>query len=112
MALKTMEIQKIVKDAGLAAILEGANKVDYVQYNDYEIAIPVMVEGIERWAKVSIVCGQLKDVWKPGLDYPMSYAFDPFAAQEDWKIDKEYKAKLKAEKEKAKAEKLAKSGKK
>ena len=109
MALKTMEIQKIVKDAGLAAILEGANKVDYVQYNDYEIAIPVMVEGIERWAKVSIVCGQLKDVHRRGDEFPISYAFDPFEAQENWKIDKEYKAKLKAEKEKAKAEKLKKS---
>ena len=109
MALKTMEIQKMVKEVGLATILEGANKVDYVQYNDYEIAIPVMVEGIERWAKVSIVCGQLKDVFKPGNDRPMSYAFDPFVAREDWEIDKEYKAKFKAEKEKAKAEKLEKS---
>ena len=112
MALKQSEIQRKVKEVGLATILDGANKVDYVQYNDFEIAIPVIVEGIERWAKVSIVCGQLKDVWKPGLDYPMSYAFDPFEAQEDWKIDKEYKAKLKAEREKAKAEKLAKKNKK
>lgn len=112
MALKTMEIQKMVKDAGLAAILEGANKVDYVQYNDYEIAIPVMVEGVERWAKVSIKCGQLKDVCKPGNDRPLSCAFDPFVAREEWEIDKEYKAKLKAEKEKAKAEKLAKKNKK
>ena len=109
MALKQAEIQKMVKDAGLAAILEGANKVDYVQYNDYEIAIPVMVEGIERWAKVSIVCGQLKDVHRRGDEFPISYAFDPFVAKEDWEIDKEYKAKLKAEKEKAKAEKLKKS---
>ena len=112
MALKTMEIQKMVKDAGLAAILEGANKVDYVQYNDYEIAIPVMVEGIERWAKVSIVCGQLKDVYKREDEQPISCAFDPFVAQEDWMLDKEYKAKLKAEKEKAKAEKLTKKNKK
>lgn len=102
MALKQAEIQKMVKDAGLAAILEGANKVDYVQYSDHEIAIPVMVEGIERWAKVTIVCGQLKDT-------KTSNAFDPFVAQEDWELDKEYKAKLKAEKEKAKAEKLKKS---
>ncbi len=111
MALKTMEIQKMVKEVGLATILEGANKVDYVQYNDYEIAIPVEVEGVERWAKVSIVCGQLKDVVKPGNDRPMSCAFDPFVARENWEIDKEYKAKLAKEKEKAKAEKLAKKGK-
>ena len=108
MALKQAEIQKMVKEAGLATILEGAKNVDYVQYNDYEIAIPVIVEGVERWAKVSIVCGQLKAVHRRGDEYPISYAFDPFAAREDWKIDKEYKAKLQAEKEKAKAEKLAK----
>ena len=105
MALKQAEIQKMVKDTGLATILNGANEVEFVQYGDHEIAIPVMVEGIERWAKVTIVCGQLKDT-------KTSNAFDPFVAQEDWELDKEYKAKLKAEKEKAKAEKLAKSGKK
>ena len=112
MALKQAEIQKMVKEVGLATILEGAKNVDYVQYNDYEIAIPVEVEGIERWAKVSIVCGQLKDVVKAGTDRPMSCAFDPFVAREEWEIDKEYKAKLKAEKEKAKAEKLAKKNQK
>ena len=105
MALKQAEIQKMVKDAGLATILNGANEVDFVQYGDHEIAIPVMVEGVERWAKVTIVCGQLKDS-------KTAKAFDPFVAQEDWELDKEYKAKLKAEKERAKADKLAKSGKK
>lgn len=102
MALKVAEIQKIVKDTGLATILNGANEVDFVQYGNHEIAIPVEVEGKECWAKVSIVCGQLKDT-------KTSKAFDPFVAQEDWELDKEYKAKLKAEKEKAKAEKLEKS---
>ena len=83
MALKQAEIQKMVKDAGLATILNGANEVEFVQYGDHEIAIPVMVEGIERWAKVTIVCGQLKDT-------KTSNAFDPFVAQEDWELDKEY----------------------
>ena len=102
MALKQAEIQKMVKDTGLTAVLNGASEFDFVQYGDHEIAIPVMVEGVERWAKVTIVCGQLKDS-------KTSKAFDPFVAQEDWELDKEYKAKLKAEKEKAKAERLEKS---
>lgn len=99
MALKQAEIQKMVKDTGLATILNGANEVDFVQYGDHEIAIPVMVEGVERWAKVTIVCGQLKNS-------KTAKAFDPFVAQEDWELDKEYKAKLKAEKERQKPKNL------
>ena len=100
MALKVAEIQKMVKDTGLATITQ--SDFDYVQFADHSIAIPVMVEGKECWAKISIVCGQLKDT-------KTSKAFDPYVALEDWEIDKEYKAKVKAEKEKAKADKISKS---
>jgi ligand-binding sensor protein len=101
MALKTAEIQKMVKDAGLETVLTQTD-FDYVQYDEHSIAIPVMVEGKECYAKVTIVCGQLKDT-------KTSKAFDPYVAQEEWEIDKEFKAKVKAEKEKAKADKIAKS---
>lgn len=100
MALKQAEIQKIVKDTGLNLITQ--NEYEYVQFGDHSIAIPVTVEGKECWAKVTIVCGQLKDT-------KTSVAFNPYDAQEEWELDKEFKAKVKAEKEKAKAEKLAKS---
>jgi hypothetical protein len=108
MALKQPEIQKIIKEVGLATVLEGANKVDYVQYNNYEIAIPVEVEGKEYWAKISIGCGQLKDVHRRGDEYPLSYAFDPYVAQAEWELEREYKEKLRIEEEKAKAEALKK----
>ena len=104
MALKVVEIQKIVKDAGLSLVVGKASEqeIEFVQYADHSIAIPVMVEGKERWAKISIVCGQLSDT-------KTTKAFDPFVALEEWEIDKEYKAKVKAEKDKAKAEKISKS---
>ncbi len=100
MALKQSEIQKLVKDTGLNLITQSG--YDYIQFGDHSIAIPVMVEGKECYAKVSVVCGQLKDT-------KTSKAFNPYDAQEDWELDLEFKAKVKAEKEKAKAEKLAKS---
>ena len=104
MALKVAEIQKIVKDAGLALVVGNAcsKELEIVQYADHSVALPVMVEGKECWAKISIVCGQLSDT-------KVTKAFDPYVALEEWEIDKEYKAKVKAEKEKAKADKIAKS---
>ena len=102
MALKVAEIQKMVKDTGLGLVVKGAEGTEFIQYADHSIAIPVEVEGKECWAKISIVCGQLTDT-------KSTKAFDPFVAREDWEIDKEYKAKVKAEKEKAKTDKIAKS---
>ena len=94
----------MVKDAGLDAVL---NKTGFenIQYGDHSIAIPVEVEGVTRYAKVVVVCGQLKDT-------KTSLAFDPYDAQAEWEADKEFKAKVKADKDKAKAEKIAKSKKK
>ena len=101
MALKQAEIQKLVKDTGLKIVLTQTD-FNYVQYDEHSIAIPVRVEGKDCYAKVTIVCGQLKDT-------KTSKAFDPYIAQEEWEIDKEFRAKVKAEKEKAKADKIAKS---
>lgn len=101
MAMKMKEIQDAVKENAFAQIKElFAEKGE--QFADYSLAVPVEVEGEERWAKISVVCGQIKPT-------KTSDAFDPFAVAEEWKIDKEIKAKEKAEKEKAKAEKLARS---
>ena len=70
-------------------------------FGDYEIAVPVTVDGEERWAKISVVCGQLKDT-------KTSKAFDPFVAADEWQAEKEIKrieaetkAKAKADREKA-----------
>ena len=104
MAMKMAEIQKVVKSVAFEDIKTlFADKGE--QYGDFEIAVPVEIEGEgEFWAKVSVVCGQIKDT-------ASSKAFDPFVAQADWKEDKATKARLAEEKAKAKAEKLAKSGK-
>ena len=102
MALKVAEIQKKVKDTGLALVLAGTENAEVVQYGDHSIAVKVEVEGKPRWAKISVVCGQLSDT-------KVTKAFDPYDAREEWELDKEFKAKVNAEKEKAKAEKLAKS---
>ena len=104
MAMKMAEIQKAVKSVAFEDIKSlFADKGE--QYGDFEIAVPVEIEGEgEFWAKVSVVCGQIKDT-------ASSKAFDPFVAQADWQEDKATKAKLDEEKAKAKAKKLAKSGK-
>jgi ligand-binding sensor protein len=72
------------------------------QFADFSIAVPVTVADNEYWAKVVITCGQIKDT-------KTTEKFDPFVAAENWKADLEYKAQLKASKEKAKADKLARS---
>ena len=102
MAMKMAEIQKAVKENAFAEIKSlFAEKGE--QFGDFEIAVPVNIDGEgEFWAKVSVVCGQIKDT-------KSSKAFDPFVAQEEWMLDKELKAKEKAEKEKLKAEKIARS---
>ena len=102
MGMKMAEIQKAVKENAFAEIKSlFAEKGE--QFGDFEIAVPVNIDGEgEFWAKVSVVCGQIKDT-------KSSKAFDPFVAQEEWMLDKELKAKEKVEKEKLKAEKIARS---
>lgn len=94
--MKMAEIQKEVKTAAFEEIKSFfAEKGE--QYGDFEIAIPVEIEGEgEFWAKVSVVCGKFKDS-------KTSKAFDPFEAREDWEAEK---------KAKAKADKIARSKKK
>ena len=104
MAMKLSEIQATVK-ANAFEQIKTAFAENGEQYGDYEIAVPVEVEGNEYWAKVSVVCGQVKDT-------KTSKAFDPFTAREEWEADKAYKAQLAESKAKAKADKIARSKKK
>lgn len=98
MAMKTSEIQEQVKETVFEQIKELFAE-NGEQYGDYDIAVPVPVDGAERWAKISVKCGQLKDT-------KTSKAFDPFAVADEWKADKEYKKALAESKAKAKADKL------
>ena len=102
--MKMAEIQKIVKETAFGRIAE-CFADDGEQYGDFEIAVPVEVGGVERWAKITVVCGQLKDT-------KTSPAFDPFVAREEWELNKEIKEKERLAKEKIKADKIARSKKK
>lgn len=102
--MKMADIQKMVKETAFNRIKE-CFADDGEQYGDFEIAVPVEVGGVEHWAKVTVVCGQLKDT-------KSSAAFDPFVAREEWEADKAYKAQLAESKAKAKADKIARSKKK
>jgi hypothetical protein len=104
MAKKMAEIQAEVKTTVFNSIKEQFAE-NGEQYADFSIAIPVEVDGVEYWGKVTVVCGQVKDT-------KTSKAFNPFEAREEWELDKEIKEKEKLAKEKAKAEKIARSKKK
>lgn len=102
MAMKMAEIQKAVKSSVFAEIKELFGE-RAEQYGDFEIAVPVEIEGEgEFWAKVPVICGQIKDT-------ASSSAFDPFTVQKAWQEDKATKARLAEEKAKAKADKIARS---
>lgn len=104
MAKKMAEIQAEVKTTVFNSIKEQFAE-NGEQYADFSIAIPVEVDGVEYWSKVTVVCGQIKDT-------KTSKAFDPFIAKEEWELDKKIKEKERLAKEKAKAEKIARSKKK
>jgi hypothetical protein len=104
MAKKMAEIQAEVKATVFNSIKEQFAE-NGEQYADFSIAVPVEVDGVEYWGKVTVVCGQIKDT-------ASAKAFDPFVVQADWKEDKATKAKLAEAKAKAKEEKLARSKKK
>ena len=104
MAKKMAEIQAEVKTSVFNSIKEHFAE-NGEQYADFSIAVPVEVDGVEYWGKVTVVCGQIKDT-------KTSKAFDPFVAKEEWELDKEIKEKEKLAKEKIKAEKIAMSKKK
>lgn len=101
MALKQAEIQEAVKRQVFEQI-QNLFAENGEQFADFSIAVPVEVENKEYWAKVTVVCGQIKDT-------KTSPAFDPFAVAEEWRLEQALKEKSKAEKERAKAEKIARS---
>lgn len=97
MAMKVSEVQAEVKAQVFAQIKDYFGEVGE-QFADYSVAVPVVVDGQECWAKVSVVCGQLKDS-------KSAKAFDPFVAAQEWEAEKAYKKALAESKAKAKADK-------
>ena len=96
--LKVSEKQVIVKDSAVSALSTAFEDCGAVKIGDYKYAIPVEVEGEIKYAKIDIVCGQL-------VDSKVTPAFDIDDAVAQYEADLEYKATVKASKEKAKADK-------
>lgn len=97
--LKKAEKLALAKAEGLKAM---GLPMTAEQVDGYKFAIPVEVEGEERWVEVTLVA--------KNDDY------DPFVVQSEWKadveakrIEAETKAKAKADKEKARKSKKAKA---
>ena len=99
--MKMADIQKEVK-ASVFEDIKALFNENGEQIGDFELAVPVIVDGSERWARIKITCGQLKDT-------KSAPAFDPFVVQSEWLADKEIKAKEAEAKAKAKADKIARS---
>ena len=84
--MKTKEIQAQVKNGAMEVI--GINHNDAngtVQFGNYDYAIPVIVEGVTYYAKVSVSCGRWKDT-------KTTAAFDPEVARAVWLTDLAEKA--------------------
>lgn len=76
-------------------------KFEAIQVGDYDYALPVMVNGVERYAKISITA---KDTITN--DEGEKVAYDPFIEVDRWDFDKKDKAERAAERERKKAETL------
>lgn len=93
--LTTAQKNELVKSAAMSAITmpEGT-----VQFGDFSFAIPVTVDGEQRYAKMVFTSASNKDT-------KTAPAFNPEQAREDWLSDKSFKAHQTEEKAKVKAEK-------
>ena len=100
---------QILKAAKEAVVAEAAFKAlvehfDAIQVGDYEYALPVTINGEERYAKLSITA---KDTITNDMGEKVAY--DPFIEVDRWDFDRKDKAERKAERERKKAETLRKA---
>lgn len=85
MAMNTIEKNAAIKDFVINLFKDNALLDDAIQIGDYSYAIPVEVDGEERWAEMKIAAKNNKDT-------KTTKAFDPIAVNEKWKKEKEEKA--------------------
>lgn len=102
MAMNKNEIKKAAKENVLDLILDTLIDNGGRMVSDYEVGVPITIDGNEVVVVVSPVC-------KNWYDTKQAPAYDLDEVVEEYEADKEYKTKLKAESEKRKAEKSAKS---
>lgn len=86
------EIKTTARNLTVAALTEVLNANDAVQFADASFAILQNIDGQEVWTEVTVK----SKAYKPTKISP---AFDPYEAAEEWKAEKDMKAKEKAEKD-------------
>lgn len=91
--MNALETKVAARNATIANIMDALNALEAVQFADASFAVLQEVEGKEIWTEISVK-SKAQD-------------FDPFEVAEVWKEDTAAKAKVKAEKAKAKAAKIA-----
>lgn len=99
MALKKSEKLEMAKKIAIEGIITALTDMSAEQVDDFAYAIPVEIEGEEKWCKISLVA---KDTMTDANGEKVPY--DPFIEQEMWqdklnerKVRKEEQAKKKAE---------------
>jgi len=100
--MKKSEILATAKRTVLNGILgDTLNDLGAERYgSDYNLAIPVTVDGIEVWVKVDLTAANYADT-------KVSKAFDPFVKREEYDAEQAVKAKEAEAKAKAREEKKA-----
>lgn len=88
----------VVAEAAFKALVE---QFDAIQVGDYDYALPVIVDGQERYAKLSITA---KDTITN--DEGEKVAYDPFIEVDRWDFDRKDKEARKIERERKKEEVL------
>lgn len=88
----------VVAEAAFKALVE---QFDAIQVGDYDYALPVIVDGQERYAKLSITA---KDTITN--DEGEKVAYDPFIEVDRWDFDRKDKEARKIERECKKEEAL------
>lgn len=88
----------VVAEAAFKALVE---QFDAIQVGDYDYALPVIVDGQERYAKLSITA---KDTITN--DEGEKVAYDPFIEVDRWDFDRKDKEARKIERERKKEEAL------
>lgn len=101
--LKKSEILESAKNTVLNGLVDTLESLGAERYGSpFQMAIPTTVDGIEVWVKVDLTAANYADT-------KVSKAFDPFVKREEYDAEMAIKAKEKAEKDRIRAEKKAKS---
>ncbi len=89
-------IQDTAKDLIFKDVMAMAEEQKGIQFGNYDVAIPVMVETGDGEQEVYVTVTLVAKSWKDTKQAP---AFNPYDKRDEWKADLEFKEKEKALKE-------------